>query len=233
MKKLLLPFRYFIDLLYPQFCEACGRSLVEGEQILCSYCRYEIPLTNFWLSTENPAAKLFWGKVQLEQASSFFYFVKDSRYRQLVHKLKYKGRKEIGTYLGRLYGEYLAKSALYGSVNVIIPLPLHPKRLATRGYNQSEEIAAGIAKALQKPVLSTIIQREVYTETQTSKSRMERWKNVQNVFSVVDTEQLAGKHILLVDDILTTGATLEACANAIMKATSCRVSVATLAYAAY
>ncbi len=153
MKKLLAPLRHFIDLLYPQACEACGKPLVEGEQILCSYCRYEIPLTNFWKSTDNPAAKLFWGKAEVEQAASFFYYAKDSRYRQLMHKLKYKGRAEIGVYLGKLYGSYLAGSPLYSTVDVVVPLPLHPKRLAKRGYNQSEKIAEGISAAMQKPML--------------------------------------------------------------------------------
>lgn len=165
MKNLLTPFRYFIDLLYPQVCEACERPLVEGERILCSYCRYDIPLTNFWESTDNLAAKLFWGKVELEQVSSFFYFAKSSRYRQLMHKLKYKGRKEIGVHLGQLYGEYLHKSSLYTSVDAIVPLPLHPKRFAKRGYNQSEKIAEGISKAMIRPVLSNVLQRNVYTET--------------------------------------------------------------------
>lgn len=233
MKSLLKPFRYFIDMLYTQLCEACGKPLVEGEQLLCSYCRYEIPLTNFWEYTDNPAAQLFWGKADLVQASSFFYFNKNSRYRQLMHKLKYKGRKEIGVYLGKLYGEHLAQSSLYASVDVVVPLPLHPKRLAKRGYNQSEEIAKGIATAMGKPMLTATLQRRVYTETQTNKNRMERWQNVENVFVVTDTELLLGKHILLVDDILTTGATLEACSNAILKAVECRVSVASLALAVY
>lgn len=233
MKKLLAPFRYFVDLLYPQACEACGRPLIDGEQVLCSYCRYEIPLTNFWESTDNPAAKLFWGKVELEQVSSFFYFTKASRYQQLMHKLKYKGRREIGVYLGKLYGQYILKSPLYNSIDAIIPLPLHTKRIAKRGYNQSEEIAGGIGATLQKPVLSTALQRNVYTETQTNKNRMERWKNVENVFSVAKPELLADRHILLVDDILTTGATLEACVSSILQAVSCKISIATLAYAVY
>ena len=233
MKKLLSPFRYFVDLLYPHVCEACQKPLTEGEQILCTYCRYEIPLTNFWKSKDNPAAMLFWGKVELEQASSFFYYAKDSRYRQLMHKLKYKGRKEIGVYLGKLYGDYLAKSSLYNSVDVIIPLPLHSKRLARRGYNQSEKIAEGISMAMQKPLLPDALQRNVYTETQTNKNRMERWKNVENVFSVAKPELLSNKHILIVDDIATTGATLEVCANTILQTVSCKVSVVTLAYAVY
>ncbi len=233
MKKLFAPFRHFLDLLYPQVCEACERPLAEGEQMLCTYCRYEIPLTNFWKSTDNPAAKLFWGKVELEQASSFFYYAKNSRYRQLMHKLKYKGKKEIGIYLGKLYGDYLAKSSLYSSVDVIVPLPLHSARLAKRGYNQSEKIAEGISIAMQRSVISDALQRNVYTETQTNKNRMQRWKNVENAFSVTKPDLLSGKHILLVDDILTTGATLEVCVNAIKQATSCKVSIATLAYAVY
>lgn len=233
MRRLLAPFRYFVDLLYPQTCEACGKPLVDGEHILCSYCLYEIPMTKFWEYTDNPAAKLFWGKVQLEQASSFFYFTKNSRYRHLMHLLKYKGRKEVGVYLGRLYGERLASSPLYQTVDAIIPLPLHPKRLAKRGYNQSEEIAKGISVGLHKPVLTNAIKRDIYTETQTNKNRMERWKNVENVFSVSNAESLIGKHILLVDDILTTGATLEACAQAILQNVSCKISVASLAFAVY
>ncbi|MDR0659641.1 MAG: ComF family protein [Prevotellaceae bacterium] len=233
MKKILAPFKYFIDLLYPQVCDACGNPLVDGEQLVCSYCRYEIPLTNFWNSPDNPAAELFLGKVELEQVSSFFYFTKSSRYRQLMHKLKYKGRKDIGVFLGRLYGKYLSESSLYGSIDVIIPLPLHPKRQAKRGYNQSEEIAKGIGMSMEKPIITDVLQRNVYAETQTNKNRMERWKNVENVFSVINRERLSGRHVLLVDDILTTGATLETCANAILKEVSCKISIATLAFAVY
>ena len=233
MKKFFSPLRHFIDLLYPQTCEACEKPLVEGEQVLCTYCRYEMPLTNFWSYTDNPAAKLFWGKTKLEQASSFFYYAKESRYRQLMHKLKYKGRQEIGVHLGRLYGNYLVNSMPYSSVDAIVPLPLHAKRLAKRGYNQSERIADGISATMQKPMLLNTLIRNVYTETQTNKNRIDRWKNVENVFSVALPEVLYNKHILLVDDILTTGATLEACANTIQQATHCKVSIATLAYAVY
>lgn len=233
MRKPLTPFRYFLDLLYPQTCEACQKPLVEGEQLLCTHCLYEMPLTSFWKLTDNPAAKLFWGKVELEQASSFFYYAKNSRYRRLVHKLKYEGRKDVGVYLGKLYGGYLAKSPLYNSVDAIAPLPLHAKRLAKRGYNQSEKIAQGIATAMQKPILLNTLHRNVYTETQTNKSRLERWTNVAAAFGVTRPELLANKHILLVDDILTTGATLEACANAMLQASHCKISVATLAYAVY
>ena len=233
MKLLTTPLRSFLDLLYPPCCEVCGRLLVANEHTICTQCKYELPLTLFWESTDNPAARLFWGKVAVEQASSFFYFTKGSPYRKLMHKLKYKGKTDIGVTLGRWYGEKLAQSALYQTVDIVVPLPLHAKRLKRRGYNQSELIAEGIADAMQKSLDTASLQRTVYTETQTNKSRMERWKNVESVFKVANPQLLNGKHVLLVDDILTTGATLEVCALSLLEAASCKVSVATLGIAVY
>ncbi|MDR3329151.1 MAG: ComF family protein [Prevotellaceae bacterium] len=222
-----------LNLIYPNRCEACGALLVAGEQVLCSGCRYKLPRTGYWLQKDNPLEQLFWGRLPVESACSLFFMGKGSRYRKLLHKLKYSNKPRIGVALGRLLGAELAQAAAYQSITHIIPIPLHPKRQRKRGYNQSEMIAEGIAQEMAKPLRADIVFRPQYNETQTKKTRDERWKNVQGIFAVRPgrAAPLAGGHVLLVDDVLTTGATIEACAAALMQAVGCKLSVATLAAA--
>ncbi|MDR3180925.1 MAG: ComF family protein [Prevotellaceae bacterium] len=219
----------FTALLFPKHCEACGCALRGNEQVLCLSCIYHLPRTNYWKEPGNAIEQLFWGKVRLEHACAFFFFGKGSRYRHLLHHLKYNGKREIGVEMGRRLGMELKNAPLYQSVDVVIPVPLHPKKQRKRGYNQSEQIARGIAETTGWAVDSKSVIRNIFTATQTRKTRMERWENVAEVFSVAQAEALTGKHVLLVDDVITTGATIEACAQQLLQVQGCRVSVAALA----
>jgi ComF family protein len=221
--------RNFTALLFPKQCEACGNALQGNEHVLCVPCIYHLPRTNYWNEAGNTMEQLFWGKLRIEHACALFFFGKGSRYRKLLHKLKYNGKREIGIELGRRLGMELKTAPLYHGIDVIVPVPLHPKKQRKRGYNQSEQIARGIAEITGWPVDATSLTRQLFTATQTRKTRMERWKNVSEVFTVKHAEPLVGKHVLLVDDVITTGATLEACAQQLLHVNGCRVSMVTLA----
>jgi ComF family protein len=223
--------RNFFGLLYPKLCEACGNTLNAHEDVLCLSCLYHLPRTHYWNEPGNPAEQIFWGRAPVEHACAFFFFGKGSRYRHLLHKLKYGQRPEIGIALGRLLGEELKKAPFYQTIDTIVPVPLHPKKQYKRGYNQSEKIAAGIAQATGWTVNRSALVRTAFTDSQTRKSRIERWENVSNVFLLKDPDALKNKQVLLVDDVLTTGATLEACILQLQRAEGCKISVATLAYA--
>lgn len=222
---------YLSELLFPRLCVTCGDKLIEQEQWFCLHCLHHIPRTNFHLEPDNPVARLFYGRVQIEFATSFFYFSKGSKYQTLLHNLKYKGMKELGDEIGKQFGIDLSKSANFLTVDVICPVPLHPQKEKKRGYNQSWWIASGIARQMQKELSDNNLKRVTATETQTRKSRFERWTNVEGIFELCNPEAFSGKHILLVDDVVTTGSTLEACAQAILSQTNARVSIATLATA--
>ncbi len=219
----------FIALLYPRHCEACGASLHSRERVLCLDCLYHLPRTGYWTESGNNMEKLFWGRLRLEHVCAFFFFNKGSRYRHLLHKLKYKGKKQIGIELGRRLGVELKSSFLYQTVDTVIPVPLHPKKQRRRGYNQSEQIAIGIAEATGWELNTQTVYRRRFTETQTRKTRIDRWNNVAEVFEVKHPEYVQHKHILLVDDVITTGATIEACAQHLLQINGCKVSVAALA----
>jgi ComF family protein len=223
-------FSDFLDLFYPRTCAACGFNLFRNENLICTKCLFYLPKTNFHKDVDNPVARLFWGRVKIEYASSYFYFTKGSRFRKLIHKLKYKGQKQIGFELGKHFGFNLAGSP-FKEIDIIIPVPLHPKKEKKRGYNQSEWIARGIAEAMNKKVETKWLYRSVATQTQTKKTRFERWENVEDIFHLHDIKAVEGKHILLVDDVVTTGSTLEACAKAILMAGNSKVSIVTLAVA--
>ena len=176
-------------------------------------------------------ARVFWGRVELFSATSYLFFNKGGSVQHLMHSLKYKSQKETGVYLGKLFGKDLLKSPLFNTIDLIIPVPLHPKKFHLRGFNQSEVIASGIGHVMEIPVECNKLIRLVNTDSQTRKSRYSRWENVRSAFGVENPEDISGKHVLLVDDVLTTGATLEACAATLLEIEGTRVSVATLAYA--
>jgi ComF family protein len=224
-------FFYLTELFFPRLCVVCGDKLVEQEQWICLHCLHHIPRTNFHLIPDNPVAQLFYGRVQIEYATSFFYFSKGSKYQTLLHNLKYKGMKELGDEIGKHFGIDLIQSSSFSSVDVICPVPLHPRKEKKRGYNQSWWIASGLARQMQKELSTGNLKRITQTETQTRKSRFERWTNVEGIFELSNPEAFEGKHILLVDDVVTTGSTLEACAQSILSKTNARVSIATLATA--
>ncbi len=221
----------FISLLFPRICAACGNSLWKQEETVCLSCEFHLPRTNFHLSLENPVSRLFWGRTNLESASAYVYFNKGNRVQRLIHQLKYKGRKDIGIYLGRQYGQYLRYSPFFHTAQLIVPVPLHTKKLMQRGYNQSEQFAIGLGESMKIPVDSDAICRRKETETQTKKSRFRRWQNVAEVFEVKDPGSLEMKHVLLVDDVITTGATIESCIRALSPIHGIRISVATIAVA--
>jgi len=220
------------NILYPRLCIACGRLLQRTEKSICIYCRYDLPETGFHQHIENPVHEKFYGRLPLENASSLYYFHKSSRVQHLIHALKYNGEKQIGIELGKLYGHYLKNAPGFSSVQLIIPVPLHKRKLHHRGYNQSELFSKGLSEIMHIPSAPELLKRKVFTDTQTHKSRMERWENVKSVFIAMHHNRYAGKHILLVDDVLTTGATLEACGNALLeKCKDIRLSIATIACA--
>jgi ComF family protein len=221
----------FISLLFPRICAACGNSLLKQEEIICISCEFHLPRTNFHLLPDNPVCRLFWGKVTLESAAAYLYFNKGSNVQRLIHQLKYNGRKDIGVKLGRQYGQDLRVSPFFQTIQLIIPVPLHTKRLKKRGYNQSEQFAIGLGETMKIPVNPCIISRKKATETQTNKSRFERWQNVAEVFEVKNSVSLEMKHILLVDDVITTGATIESCILTLASIHGIKISVATIAVA--
>jgi ComF family protein len=222
---------YLTELVFPRLCVICGDKLIEQEQWICLHCLHHVPRTNFHKVAENPVAQLFYGRVRIEFATSFFFFSKGSKYQWLIHNLKYRGMKELGAEMGKHFAIDLMQSDDFCSVDLICPVPLHPSREKKRGYNQSWWIASGMAVQMQKPLSVGNLVRVVATETQTKKTRFERWQNVEGIFALNNPEDYCGKHILLVDDVVTTGATIEACAQAILSKCDARVSIATLAKA--
>lgn len=224
-------FRGIAQLIYPNTCAVCHEGLVPGEEVLCSSCLYNLPRTRAWLTTDNMVARQFWGRIPIELACSLFHFAKGSRYQHLLHLLKYAGRRDIGLYLGQQLGIELAQIADYSNISAIVPVPLHPKKQQIRGYNQSQAIAEGIALRTGWHIEPNVLIRQQFTQTQTHKNRDERMLNVANAFAIQQGEKLRGQHVLLVDDVITTGATLEQCAQTLLN--SCqniRISIASLAY---
>jgi ComF family protein len=221
----------FVRLFYPNLCMVCHNDLATGESVICTSCLYHIPRTKYWFDAENPVAKIFWGRVFVQNACSFFFFSKGSRYRKLLHQLKYNGKPEVGFVLGKEFGFELGKIDAYKNIDYLVPVPLHPKRLKQRGYNQAEEIAKGLQESMGIPVSTDNLIRSGYTETQTRKSRTERVKNVSKAFKLDKPENFKDKHILIIDDVVTTGATLEECAAIVLESEGAKVSIATLAYA--
>lgn len=221
----------FLELVFPTLCVTCGERLITQEKLVCFNCWNDLPLTHFHLEPENKVAQLFWGRVTIENAASYFSYRKGSKYQQLIHFTKYKGLKELGYETGRKYGFVLRESFAFNGVDYVVPVPLHPTKEKKRGYNQCEWIANGIAASMEKKVIADNLFRKTYTSTQTRKNRYERWQNVEGIFGIRRPEEFENKHLLLVDDVVTTGSTLEACAFEILKITNTKVSIATLAFA--
>jgi ComF family protein len=219
------------QLFYPKNCECCNNWLSQGEESLCLHCETELPRTNFLFDDNNIAHQRFWGRVPIAHASSFVYFTKEGMMQHLMHRLKYRNRKELGRYLGRLLGRKLQESPALQEVNCIVPVPLHIIKQGKRGYNQAELIAQGIATTTPLPVYQKQLIRIKNTASQTKMTRLQRLENVQGVFAVHQPQVLEGKHILLVDDVLTTGATLEEAAQTLLKIPGTKVSIATLGLA--
>lgn len=222
-------------LFYPERCAACGKILPEGMSMLCPHCQWDMPLTGYCAIHDNPVYEKFGGLLPVTEASSWLFFTTHSRYRDLIHSFKYHGAWNLSRNMGRLMGYALADGGLYKDIDLIIPVPLHPFRRWHRGYNQAEYLAEGIAQALKCPVSRNNLIRKRYNRSQAHTSqRDQRWDNVQNIFAVRHPDRFADKHLLLVDDVLTTGATLVSCAETLLQyAPNCRISIATLAVSAH
>lgn len=220
-------FTYFFDLIFPVLCKACENELIQGEHQLCSKCMLELPKTYSHLEYNYQIAKRFMGKVPIDHVWAYLYFRKKSISSKLIHLVKYNDDQELGIALGKWFGHDLFVSKMYKQYDVIVPVPLHPKRLKERGFNQSERIAEGIAEATQIPLITDAIQRKIYSVTQTRADRKHRSENVDHVFEIVKPELLRDKRVLIIDDILTTGATIESIAVPLRKYTH-RIGVAVL-----
>ena len=220
-----------LHIVFPHVCDGCGSDLLTIESRLCIRCLASLPETNFEEHGDNPVEKLFWGRIKIYNAAASFYFTKEWLMQRFMHQFKYKGNKELGLQLGRIMGELLRHSSRFSGIDALIPLPLFPSKEKKRGYNQATVICEGIAEIMDLPVVTNVISRPQHTETQTQKGRIERWKNIEGKFLLKDPSAIQNKHLLLVDDVVTTGATLEACGNELLNAQNVKLSIATLCLA--
>lgn len=225
------PFLDLFNLVFPVNCEYCGKNLKKGEETLCSFCEYRLPKTNYHLTPDNPVEAIFWGRIPLHSAASFLQYQKGEMVQQLIHQLKYHGKGHIGVFLGQLFGQHLMQSQRFSGIQYILPVPLHRKKIKIRGYNQSEKIAEGLAMTMDAKKDSESLVRKVHSATQTKKSRYERWENVKSIFTLNETavSKLENTHILLVDDVITTGATIEGCYLQLENIPNVTISVVSLA----
>jgi len=221
----------FFGLIYPNLCLACGNGLKKSEATICTACQYFLPKTDFHFTRGNPIEKIFWGRIKIESATSFYFFNKGSRVQRMIHQLKYHGKQQIGEKVGELFAQDVMIHDDFKNIELIIPVPLHAKKQKKRGYNQADCFAKGIANGSGIQYDSKIITRTVFTDSQTKKSRIDRWINVEEKFSLTNLERVNGKHVLLVDDVVTTGATLEACAQILTANSNASISIATMACA--
>ncbi len=224
-------FQKILNLLYPRLCYACNKQNVSKDQTICLSCEYKITPTTYHKMPENPISERFYGRVKINRASSAFSFVKGGLLQDLIHSLKYENKPEIGIELGKIYGAVLKEDEFWKTIDYIVPVPLHEKKKHQRGYNQAAMWGKGLSESLGIPLNENLLIRTDYTESQTKKSRLERFQNVQDVFAVPNPALLAGKKILLVDDVLTTGATIEACSLKLLAAADTEISVVCIALA--
>lgn len=213
---------------YPNRCAVCHTKLLPKEMGVCLQCLYKLPKTNNFDEINNIGEVLLAGRFPFEGVASFAYFTKEGLLQSLIHELKYNNKPFIGNLLGSLFGEDLLESKFLQPIDVIVPVPLHPKKKIIRGYNQAEAFAQGISKATSIPVSVGELIRVINNPTQTKRSKTERWENVKGIFEVVSTQAFQNKHVLLVDDVITTGSTLEACANALLECSHVEISLATI-----
>ena len=219
------------ELLFPRYCKVCGQRLTHSEQHLCAGCLLELPRTHYENEPNNLLMQHFMEWPEVQRATAYFYYYKEGNYSHLIHHLKYYDHPETGTYLGRLAATELEGSRFFEGIDLIVPVPLSKKRYRKRGYNQCDYIAQGVSEATGITVHTHCIERVKDTDTQTHKSRTERWRNTENIFRIADANILTGKHILIIDDVTTTGATLHACISALLTVPSTRVSIFALAKA--
>lgn len=218
-------FHSFLSLFFPDLCVVCKKRLGEGERHICTDCLLLLPKTNFHLQPDNRLEQFFAGRIPFRRAAAYAYFIKGGSIQHIIHELKYNYNPQIGNFIGRLCGENIEGSDFLSDIDLLVPVPLHPKREKKRGYNQALEICKGISEITGIPVNDTTLIRKVNNASQTKNSRFERWKNVEDIFALVDEFSFLGKHILLVDDVITTGSTIESGANEILKSEGSKVSI--------
>ena len=216
-------------LFYPEMCSGCDEQLVQNEQFICTNCRHDLPLTNFTSLSENDITQSFYGRVNVEKGYSLLFFRKEGITQKIIHELKYRGNEQIGTFFGNWLGEILREKGEFTDIDCIIPVPLHPKKLQQRGYKQVPKFGESLGKYLQIRFLENELVRVSATKTQTFKARFDRFSNVDTKFLLKNPKMFNDKHILLIDDVITTGATLEACANEFQKSENCKISMVTMA----
>jgi ComF family protein len=217
-------------LFFPHYCAGCGADFIRTDEFLCPKCNHQLPYTRFLELRQNPVEKIFSGRLQIEAGGALCYFTKSGLLQHILVQLKYRNNKNAGYFLGRLLGHALKRTERYQSIDLIIPMPLHPKKEYQRGYNQATVIGEGIRSVWNKPIISDAVIRLVYTRSQTRENRSSRWENMEGVFRVILPNLLLNKHILLIDDVVTTGSSLEACGDAILEIPGTRLSIATVAY---
>lgn len=221
----------FEHVLFPELCHACNMLLFEGEEFICASCRMTLPYTHDQYHPHPPVEKVFAGRVPIKAASAYLQFRKKGPVQSMLHHLKYRGHHELGTLLGKMHAHQMLEKQVFNEIDICIPVPLHPKKLKSRGYNQAEAIAQGIAEVMNLPCESQSLQRATHTKSQTKKGKYARYENMREVFEVADPAKFYGKHVLLVDDVVTTGATLESCAHLLLENGAAGVSIACIAYA--
>ncbi|MFV5694350.1 ComF family protein [Flavobacterium sp. LB3P122] len=224
-------FESIINLFFPKVCSGCSSFLVINENVICTVCRHDIPLTNHHLNPENDAFKKFYGRIPVLHTSALFYFHKKGIVQELIHNLKYKGHQEIGTILGEWYAEDLKNIQLLKTVDEIIPVPLHRRKLKERGYNQVTAFGKALSSSLNLEYNDSLLIRNVYSKTQSKKNLLGRSEGIETIFDVTFTEKDHDKHFLLIDDVITTGATLEACSHALLKIPGIKISIICMAMA--
>ncbi len=220
-----------LDLISPRLCVVCGNRLAVTEETLCSKCYLHLPRTDFGHDLyENVMAKLFWGQMAIEKATALFYYEPHAETAQILYEMKYKNHPEIGVVMGRMMAKELMRNGLFEGIDAIVPVPLARKRERQRGYNQSLELARGVSEVTGLPIANEVVRRTKFVGSQTQRGRWERNENVENVFELVDSDSISGKHLLLIDDVVTTGATIIACAQEMRKASNVKFSVLALGY---
>ena len=220
-----------LDLISPRLCVVCGNRLTVTEETLCSKCYLHLPRTDFDHDLyENVMAKLFWGQIAIEKATAIFYYEPHAETANILYELKYKNHPEIGVVMGRMMAKELMRSGMFEGIDAIVPVPLARKRERERGYNQSLELAKGVSEVTSLPIYNKVVKRTKFMGSQTQRGRWERNENVEHVFELVDGDSISGKHLLLIDDVVTTGATIIACAQEMQKASDVKISVLALGY---
>lgn len=217
-------------LYFPKNCPACGRPLRLFGANICGRCSQNLPETHFFEASNNPIEKIFYGRLPINAGAAAWYFHKNSALQALIFQLKYKSNKDVGLFIGKQMGALLAASERFSSIDALVPVPLHPQAHSKRGFNQAALICEGIGQVWHKPVLTGAIARTKHTSTQTKQTRAERWDNMENAFTIKDPTSINGKHLLIIDDVITTGATIEACGKTLLTIKNVRVSVAAAAY---